>query len=116
MKAHTISLISSVVLIVMSAWGYLSSDSPSLTALIPLFFGVVLLACYPGIKSEDKIIAHVAVLLTLIVLVALFMPLKGAIGRDDSMAVVRIVIMISGTSLSMVAFVKSFIAARKNKQ
>ena len=116
MKAHTISLISSVVLIVMSAWGYLSSDSPSLTALIPLFFGVVLLACYPGIKSENKIIAHVAVLLTLIVLVALFMPLKGAIGRDDSMAVVRIVIMISGTSLSMVAFVKSFIAARKNKQ
>ena len=116
MKAHTISLISSVVLIVMSAWGYLSSDSPSLTALIPLFFGVVLLACYPGIKSEDKIIAHVAVLLTLIVLVALFMPLKGAIGRDDSMAVVRIVIMISGTSISMVAFVKSFIAARKNKQ
>ena len=116
MKAHTISLISSVVLIVMSAWGYLSSDSPSLTALIPLFFGVVLLVCYPGIKSENKIIAHVAVLLTLIVLVALFMPLKGAIGRDDSMAVVRIVIMISGTSLSMVAFVKSFIAARKNKQ
>ena len=116
MKAHTISLISSVVLIVMSAWGYLSSDSPSLTALIPLFFGVVLLACYPGIKSENKIIAHVAVLLTLIVLVALFMPLKGAIGRDVSMAVVRIVIMISGTSLSMVAFVKSFIAARKNKQ
>ena len=116
MKAHTISLISSVVLIVMSAWGYLSSDSPSLTALIPLFFGVVLLACYPGIKSENKIIAHVAVLLTLIVLVALFMPLKGAIGRDDSMAVVRIVIMISGTSISMVAFVKSFIAARKNKQ
>ena len=116
MKAHTISLISSVVLIVMSAWGYLSSDSPSLTALIPLFFGVVLLACYPGIKSENKIIAHVAVLLTLIVLVALFMPLKGAIGRDDSMAVVRIVIMISGTSLSMVAFVKSFISARKNKQ
>ncbi len=116
MKAHTISLISSVVLIVMSAWGYLSSDSPSLTALIPLFFGVVLLACYPGIKSENKIIAHVAVLLTLIVLVALFMPLKGAIDRDDSMAVVRIVIMISGTSLSMVAFVKSFIAARKNKQ
>jgi len=116
MKAHTISLISSVVLIVMSAWGYLSSDSPSLTALIPLFFVVVLLACYPGIKSENKIIAHVAVLLTLIVLVALFMPLKGAIDRDDSMAVVRIVIMISGTSLSMVAFVKSFIAARKNKQ
>ena len=74
------------------------------------------MACYPGIKSENKIIAHVAVLLTLVVLLALFMPLKGAFGRDDSMAVVRILIMIAGSGLAMVAFVRSFIAARKNKQ
>mgnify|MGYP001167904836 FL=1 len=116
MKAYSISLINSVLLIAMSAWGYLSSETPSLTALIPLFFGVALLACYPGIKSENKIIAHVAVLLTLVVLLALFMPLKGAFGRDDSMAVVRILIMIAGSGLAMVAFVRSFIAARKNKQ
>ena len=115
MKAHTVSLISSVLLIVMSGWGYFSSETPSLTALIPLFFGVVLLACYPGVKSENKIIAHVAVLLTLIVLIALFMPLKGAISRDDSMAIFRIVVMLAGTGLAMVGFVKSFIAARKNK-
>ena len=44
------------------------------------------------------------------------MPLKGAFGRDDSMAVVRILIMIAGSGLAMVAFVRSFIAARKNKQ
>ena len=68
----------------MSGWGYLSSASPSPTALIPLFFGVALLLCYPGIKKENKIIAHVAVLLTLIVLVALFMPLKGAIGIEKA--------------------------------
>ena len=74
------------------------------------------MACYPGIKSENKIIAHVAVLLTLVVLLALFMPLKGAFGRDDSMAVVRILIMIAGSGLAMVAFVRSFIAARKHKQ
>ena len=115
MKAHTMSLISSLILIIMSGWGYLSSASPSPTALIPLFFGVALLLCYPGIKKENKIIAHVAVLLTLIVLVALFMPLKGAFGRDDSMAIMRISVMIIGSAMSMTAFIRSFIAARKNK-
>jgi hypothetical protein len=115
MKAHTTSLISSVLLIAMSAWGYMSSATPSITALIPLFFGVVLIFCYPGVKNENKIIAHVAVLLTLIVLVALFMPLKGAFGRDDSMAIIRISIMLIGAAMSLTGFVRSFIAARKNK-
>lgn len=115
MKAHTTSLISSVLLIAMSAWGYLSSATPSITALIPLFFGVALIFCYPGIKNENKIIAHVAVLLTLIVLVALFMPLKGAFGRDDSMAIIRISIMLIGTAMSLTGFIRSFIVARKNK-
>ena len=113
MKAHTMSLVSSLILIIMSGWGYLSSASPSPTALIPLFFGVALLLCYPGIKKENKIIAHVAVLLTWIVLVALFMPLKGAFGRDDSMAIIRISVMIIGSAMSMTAFIRSFIAARK---
>ena len=64
MKSHNISLISSLILITMSGWGYLSSETPSVTALIPLFFGVILLFCYPGIKKENKIIAHIAVTLT----------------------------------------------------
>jgi uncharacterized membrane protein YoaK (UPF0700 family) len=115
MKAHKISLLNSVILISMSIWGYFSSENPSITALIPLFFGVLILLCYQGVKSENKIIAHIAVLLTLVVLLALFMPLKGAFGREDSMAIFRIIIMIVASALSMVAFVQSFIAARKNK-
>ena len=113
MKAHITSLVNSVVLISMSVWGYLSSDS--FTALIPLFFGVGILLCYAGVKKENKAIAHISVLLTLIVLIALFMPLKGAFEREDSMAILRIVLMILSSALSMVAFVRSFIAARKNK-
>ena len=115
MKAHIISLFNSVVLISMSVWGYLSSETPSVTALIPLFFGVGILLCYVGVKKENKAIAHISVLLTLIVLVALFMPLKGAFGREDSMAIFRIVVMILSSALSMVAFVRSFIAARKKR-
>ena len=115
MKAHITSLVNSVVLISMSVWGYLSSETPSVTALIPLFFGVGILLCYVGVKKENKAIAHISVLLTLIVLIALFMPLKGAFGREDSMAILRVVLMILSSALSMVAFVRSFIAARKSK-
>ena len=90
MKSHNISLISSFLLITMSGWGYLSSETPSVTALIPLFFVVILLLCYPGIKKENKIISHIAVTLTLLVFLALFMPLKGALGREDNGAFLRI--------------------------
>ena len=99
----------------MSAWGYGASESPSITALIPLFFGLTLVLCYQGIKTQNKVISHVAVLLTLVVLFALFMPLKGAIGRSDTLATVRVALMIVTSALSMGYFIKSFIDARKEK-
>jgi len=116
MKAHTTSAISSLILITMSAWGYLASETPSFTALIPLIFGLVILALYKGVKAENKVIAHIAVLLTLVVLIALFMPLKGAMKRDDNQAIFRIVVMMIGAAVSMVAFIQSFRAARKARE
>lgn len=115
MKVHTISLLNSATLIAMSAWGYGASESPSVTALIPLFFGLMLVLCYQGIKTQNKVIAHAAVLLTLVVLVALFMPLKGAIGRSDTAATVRVALMMLTSAFSMGYFIKSFIDARKEK-
>lgn len=112
MNAHKANLINAITLILMSAWGYLSSLTPSMTALIPLVFGVVLLALNNGVKFENKAQAHVAVILTLIVLLALAMPLKGAIGRDDSMAILRIGIMMITSVIAMVFFIKSFRDAR----
>ena len=63
LKAHTASLIHALALIGLGGYGYLSSDTPSVTALIPVVFGVLLLAMNRGVKNENKVIAHVAVLL-----------------------------------------------------
>ncbi|MEM7280722.1 MAG: hypothetical protein AAF438_03750 [Pseudomonadota bacterium] len=115
MTAHVASLINAALLITMSAWGYFSSGNPSFTALIPGVVGVLLLACYKGVKEQNKIVAHIAVLLTLLILIALFMPLKGAIGRDDSAAILRVSIMLASTVVALVFFIKSFIDARKNR-
>ncbi|MEL6545129.1 MAG: hypothetical protein AAFQ82_10925 [Myxococcota bacterium] len=116
MKAHVASLINAIVLIAMPAWAYLTSDSPSMTALIPAGFGLALLACFPGVKAENKVVAHIAVLLTLVVLLALFMPLRGAIGRGDMLAIVRVGAMLVTSVLGMVYFIKSFRDARKQRE
>ncbi len=79
MKAHTASLINAVLLIVLPLWGYFSSETPSNTALIPVSIGVVLLAMNYGVKKENKIIAHIAVLLTLLILFGLIKPFMGSL-------------------------------------
>lgn len=116
MNAHKASLINAILLIAFGSWAYLSSDTPSVTALIPVGFGVALVLVSPGVKKENKIIAHVAVLLTLFVLLGLGMAMKGVIGREDSMGMIRVGIMLASTVLAMVMFVKSFIDARKARQ
>ncbi len=116
MPAHTASLVNAVTLIAMSLWGYFSSDDPSPTAFIPAAFGAVLLACNPGLKKENKVAAHIAVGLTFLLIFALVMPLRGALGRGDMLAVVRVALMLVTTILAFVAFIQSFRAARKARE
>jgi hypothetical protein len=116
MKAHTASLFNAIVLIAMGLWGYLASDSPSMTALIPVIGGALLLPMTGGIRRENKVVAHVAVVLTLILLLGLFMPLQGALERADNMAVVRVALMLASSVLAMIAFIRSFIEARRKRQ
>ncbi|MEL6970509.1 MAG: hypothetical protein AAFZ63_00915 [Bacteroidota bacterium] len=116
MKAHTASLINAIILIAFGGWAYLTSENPSMTALIPVIIGGVLLALNGGVKRENKVIAHVAVLLTLLILFGLAMPLMGALKRGSTIGIIRIVVMMLSTVMAMVYFVKSFIDARKARE
>ena len=116
MKAYVASLVNSVILIGFGLWGYLGSETPSKTALIPVIFGAVLLSLYKGIKKEDKIVAHIAVLLTLLILGGLVKPLTAAIGREDGMAIMRVVVMLATTLIALAAFIKSFIDVRRARE
>ena len=116
MNAPTANLINAGTLVIMGLWGYFSSESPSPTAFIPVIGGVLLLLMHNGVKTENKVIAHIAVVLTLILILGLAMPLKGAIGREDTMAIVRVGIMLITGILAMVAFIGSFKAARKARE
>ena len=113
MKTYQANLLNSIVLIVLGLWGYFEVVSP--TALIPVFFGIVLLLCNGGVKKENKVIAHIVVLLTLLLLVALVgMRLPKSIDQGG-LGLIRVLLMTGTCALSMVYFIKSFIANRKAK-
>lgn len=115
MKPYILNLVNTVSLIALSLFGYFISETPSVTALIPFFFGVLLIALTPSLKKEKKIASHIVVVLTVLVLIGLIKPLTGAIDRSDSGAILRVAIMILTSVLALISFIKSFIAARSNK-
>ena len=87
-----------------------------MTALIPVFIGGILLVMVPGVKKEAKIPAHVAVLLTLVVLIGLIPPLMGVIKRGSTIGIARVSVMIFSTALALITFIRSFIEVRKRRE
>jgi hypothetical protein len=114
MKAHLVSLINAALLVLMGIWGYISSGA--VTALIPVVIGVILLVLNSGIKKENKVIAHIAVSLTLLILFGLLKPFITQITKVDMLGILRVGLMMASTVWALVAFIKSFIAARKAKE
>lgn len=116
MKTYYASLINAVVLVMVSAWAYLSAEAPSVTSLIPAFFGVALLACLPGVKADNRTAAHISAALTGLIIIALFMPLKGALSRDDVAAIFRVSVMLLSSMIAMTVFLKSFSDVRNARR
>ena len=113
MNSYKANLINSSTLIIIGLWGYF--ESSSITALIPVVFGVILFLCSKGVKSQNKLISHVAVLLTLIILLSLAgMRLPKSI-ESGGLVLFRVLSMIGTSILAMIFFVRSFIDARKNR-
>lgn len=113
MKPYIASLINAILLIILSLWAYFTSDSPSLTALIPTVVGVILLACNRGLKNQNKLIAHLAVVLTFLIIIGLIRPLTGVIVQNNGVGIFRVGLMILTSIVALITFINSFINARK---
>ena len=110
------NIMNSVALIIMGLWGFIDVSSP--TALIPTAFGILIFICF--LLSErnaklNKIFSHVAILLTLLILFALIGTRLPKSIDDGGIGLLRVLIMIGTSILSIVIFIKSFIDARYNK-
>jgi len=64
----------------------------------------------------NKVVAHAVAGLTLLISIALIMPLIGSIGRDDMVAVFRVGVMMAASLFALVIYVRSFIAVRRARQ
>lgn len=115
MKPYMANLINSIVLILLGLWSYFGSETPSMTALIPTFVGVVLLVMVKPMQKGNRVVAHIVVVLTLILLVALIKPLTGALNRESQIGIIRVVVMMATSLIAMIVFIKSFVDARIKK-
>ncbi len=115
MKVYLVNMINAFILILLGLWGYWGSETPSLTALIPVLGGIMLLLFVKGVRSGNRAIAHFAVTLTLVLLIGLIKPLSGAFGRADNGAIVRVAIMMVSCAVAMGYFIRSFINVRKER-
>ena len=109
------NLINSIALISMSVWGYI--DTNSLTALIPAVFGVILLLLGTMLTNEKlvKLSAHLVVLFTLFILVALVVQVLPGVVERGGIGLIRVILMISTSAIAMIVFIKSFIDNRKSQ-
>jgi hypothetical protein len=115
-RPNIISLINAALLIGLGSWGYIDSGREAFTALIPVFVGIILVVMNPGVKKENKIAAHIAVLLTFLILIGLIKPFIASLEREDLMATLRVGLMMASTVWAMVSFIQSFRAARKARK
>jgi len=115
-RPNIISLINAALLIGLGSWGYIDSGREAFTALIPVFVGIILVVINPGVKKENKIAAHIAVLLTFLILIGLIKPFIASLEREDLMATLRVGLMMASTVWAMVSFIQSFRAARKTRK
>jgi len=122
MTAQKMNLINAFNLIVLGLWGYIDVSNYQLativsfehwTALITVLFGIILLLCNKGIQNSNKAIAHVAVVLTLLVLIALVGKRLPISIDQGGVGLFRVVAMSLCSFIAFIAFIRSFIENRK---
>ena len=117
MKAPQANLLNAIVLIVAGIIGYFFTPTltgaKAPTALIPAAFGLLFLILHKGVATSNKIISHIVVVLTA---VFLFMCAKKFFETADwgPKKYIFLACIVSNV-LALIAFIGSFIDARKNK-
>ena len=118
MKAASANLLNAIVLLAAGLYGYFLILTPegsrAPTALIPAAFGLLFLILQKGVASSNKIISHVVVVLTLVLLIVCVKQFLGI--QDWGPKKYIFLACIISNAVAMVAFIGSFIEARKNRK
>jgi hypothetical protein len=117
MKAAQANLLNAIVLLAAGIIGYFfiipETGVKAPTALIPAAFGLLFLVLQKGVATSNKIVAHVVVVLTAVLLficVIRFFKIEGWGAKKY----IFLACILSNV-IALIAFVGSFIEARKNR-
>ncbi len=118
MKAASANLLNAIVLIAAGLYAYFVILTPegtrAPTALIPTAFGLLFLVFQKGVSKQNKIISHIAVVLTLLLLVIC---ISRFVKVEDWVAKKYVfLICVISNAVALTAFIGSFIEARKNRK
>ena len=122
MKTEKYNLLNSLTLIIIGLWGYFDVSDYDLsaitsfehwTALITVFFGIVLFLCHKGIKNNSKLIAHIAVVVTLLILIALVGKRLPISIEQGGIGLFRVILMSLTSLMALIIFIRNFISNRK---
>jgi peptidoglycan/LPS O-acetylase OafA/YrhL len=118
MKAASANLLNAIVLLAAGLYAYFLILTPegarAPTALIPAAFGLLFLILQKGVASQNKIISHVVVVLTLVLLIICVMRFI-KIEEWGPKKYIFLACVLSN-AVALVAFIGSFIEARKNRK
>lgn len=117
MKPITVNLINGLVLIAAGLYGYFgitgNNGTASLTALIPTAFGVLLIILGLFWNKAPKVVSHIAVVLTLILLI---MVINRFLKVDIWEAKKYIFLLCTvSNAMALFVFIRSFVVARIKK-
>ncbi|MBT8189479.1 MAG: hypothetical protein HKN67_01400 [Saprospiraceae bacterium] len=111
MNVGNANLLNALTLIGIGIWGFKTTGSK--TALIPVIFGVVLLVLTNSVRSYNKAASRVALVFTLLVLVALVgMRLPKSLEQGGP-GLYRVIAMIATGVIALIAFLKSAIDSKR---
>jgi hypothetical protein len=122
MKTEQSNLLNSLTLITVGLWGYFYVSDYALsaitsfehwTALIPVVFGFVLLLCHKGIKNNSKLVAHIAVVVTLLIFIALVGKRLPISIEQGGTGLFRVIAMSLTSLIALIVFIRSFFSNRK---
>ena len=120
-KVHNINTLYALLLILLGAFGfimrYVEVGDTQFTALIPAVFGLILLSFTSGIKNGNSVIAHLAGVLTLVLVVMSVVMLSKGFVAEFSLGRKQIIflLVIVGGIYSLRAQFRHFKAQRKPK-
>lgn len=115
MKPTTANLLNALVLIAAGLYGYYgvaaADGTHSPTALIPAAFGVLFLILNMFWAKNAKVISHIVVVLTLVLLIMCISRFVKVEDWNDKKYIFLACIL--SNALALIVFIKSFIAARR---